>query len=160
MNIVNTKKAGVTVKDRFVAGGLAGAFAGLIQYAYGIVSKASGLTDRQFGQFSESVLNLHVYTGVLGLIIGVLSHMAVSIIFGVLFAYIIQITSSRYYMLKGAMYGLVLWFLLSGFGSVLRLPNFTKIPPLAELDILGGAILYGLVLAYSLKLLERNTKVL
>jgi uncharacterized membrane protein YagU involved in acid resistance len=148
------------VKDRFIAGGLAGIIAGLIQYMYGLVSKALGFSDREFGQFSESVLNLHVYTGVLGQIIGVLSHMAVSIIFGVLFAYIIQKASSRYYLLKGAMYGLVLWFLLSGFGSVLRLPNFTKIPPLTELDILGGAILYGLVLAYSLKLLERKTGLL
>lgn len=148
------------MKDRLVAGSMAGIIAGLIQYAYGLATQALGFTDRSFGQFTEAVLDLHVYTGILGFIIGVLSHMAISIVFGVLFAYTIAKTSSRYHLLKGAMYGLVLWFLLSGFGSVLRLPNFTKVPPIAELDILVGAILYGLVLAYTLKLLDKKTSLL
>jgi uncharacterized membrane protein YagU involved in acid resistance len=148
------------MKDRLIAGGLAGIIAGLIQYVYGLATQALGFTDRSFGQFSEVVLNLHVYEGILGFIIGVLSHMAVALIFGVLFAYIIAKTSSRYYIIKGAMYGLVLWFLLSGFGSVLRLPNFTKVPPTSELDILVGAVLYGLVLAYTLKLLDKKTRIL
>ncbi len=148
------------MKDRLVAGGLAGIIAGLIQYVYGLLTEAIGFTDRSFGQFSEIVLSSRVYTGVLGFIIGLVSHIAVAIMFGVIFAYIIAKTSSRYYLLKGAGYGLVLWFLLSGFGTVARLPLFEDIPPLDASDILIGSILYGLVLAYTLKLLEKKTKLL
>jgi uncharacterized membrane protein YagU involved in acid resistance len=148
------------VKDRLVAGGLAGMIAGFIQYAYGLITEAIGITDRAFGQFSEIVLSSRIYTGVLGFVIGLLAHLAVTIMFGVLFAYLIEKSSSRYYLLKGAGYGLVLWFLLSGFGTVARLPLFEDIPPLAALDILIGSLLYGVTLGYVLKIIDKKSNLL
>lgn len=150
----------VFLKDRLVAGGLAGIIAGLIQYAYGLITEAIGFSDRSFGQFSEIVLSSRVYTGVLGFVMGLLSHIAVAIMFGVLFAYLIEKSSSRYYLIKGAGYGLVLWFLLSGFGTVAKLPLFEDIPPLPALDILIGSILYGVILGYSLKIIDRKSNLL
>ena len=148
------------MKDRLVAGGLAGMIAGFIQYAYGLITEAIGITDRAFGQFSEIVLSSRIYTGVLGFVIGLLAHLAVTIMFGVLFAYLIEKSSSRYYLLKGAGYGLVLWFLLSGFGTVARLPLFEDIPPLAALDILIGSLLYGVTLGYVLKIIDKKSNLL
>lgn len=147
-------------KDRFIAGGFSGAVAGIVQDIYGSVTKAIGLTDRTFDEFSETMLNSRVYTGTLGLIVGVLAHLAVSILLGIIFAYIIQQTSSRYHLLKGVGYGFIMWFLLSSLGTIFRLPLFEDIPPGPALTILVGAILYGLVLSYMLKVLESKTSLL
>ncbi len=158
-NISIWKEVGF-LKDRLVAGGLAGIIAGLIQYAYGLTVKGLGLTDRIFGQFSDVIYTARIYTGVLGFILSVLTHSAVSLVAGVVFAYIIEKTSSRYYMLKGAGYGFILWFFLSGFGTIFRLPLFIDIPQISALTILVGAVIYGLVLAYTLKLIDKKSRLL
>ncbi len=148
------------MKDRLVAGGLAGIIAGLIQFGYGMIVKSLGLTDRIFGQFSDIVFGGRVYTGPLGFILGILTHLAVTITFGVLFAYIIEKTSSRYYIIKSVGYGFLLWFFLSGFGTVLRLPLFEYIPAQPALVILVGAIIYGLALGYTLKIIDKKSNLL
>lgn len=149
-----------THKDRFVAGGTAGAIAGLIQDVYGSSMKALGFTDRSFADFSEIILSSRVYTGLLGTIVGIVAHLAVGILLGIIFAYIIQLTSSRYIILKGFGYGLITWFLLSGFGTIYKLPLFSDIPPGPALTTLVGALLYGLTLAFTLKLLDKRTNLL
>lgn len=147
-------------KDRLTAGGMAGGLAGLVHDAYGSVMKALGLTDRTFDELSEIVLSSRIYTGALGIIVGILAHLTVSILLGIFFAYIIQISSSRYLILKALAYGLITWFLLSGFGTVFRLPLFKDIPPGPALISLLGALLYGLVLAYTLKFIDKKTGLL
>ncbi len=148
------------MKDRLVAGGLAGIIAGLIQYAYGLIVLILGLTDRIFGQFSDIVFGGRVYSGILGIILSILTHLAVTISMGVLFAYIIEKTSSRYYILKSVGYGFVLWFFLSGFGTIFRLPLFVNIPAQPALVILVGAIIYGLALGYTLKMIDKKSNLL
>jgi hypothetical protein len=149
-----------SVKDRLVAGGLAGIIAGLIQYVYGLIVLKLGLTDRIFGQYSDVLFSNRVYTGFLGAIMSILTHLAVTLITGVLFAYIIEKTSSRYYLLKGAGYGFVLWFLLSSFGTIYKMPLFTDIPAQSALVVLVGAIIYGIALAYILKIMDRKSSLL
>ncbi|MCW3489896.1 hypothetical protein [Dethiobacter alkaliphilus] len=148
------------MKDRLVAGGVGGAIAGIIQYGYGLLAKSLGLTDRIFGQFSEVVLSSRVYTGTLGIIVGILSHLAVTVMFGVAFAYIIEKTSSRYLLIKATGYALVLWFLLSGFGTIFSLPLFEDIPPQPALVTLIGSFVYSIILAVTLKLFDNKTSLL
>jgi len=80
--------------------------------------------------------------------------------FGVLFAYIILLTSHRYYVLKGLGYGAILWFLLMGFGTIFNLAQFQDIPPTPALTTFIGALIYGIVLAYNLKIIDKNTHLL
>ncbi len=148
------------MKDRLVAGGLAGMIAGIIQFGYGMAALQLGITDRIFGQLSDIIFGGQVYSGPLGLLLSILTHLAVTMALGVLYAYIIAKTSSRYYVLKSIGYGFLLWFFLSGFGSILRLPLFWGIPLQPAFVILGGAILYGLVLGYTLKIIDRKGKLL
>ena len=147
-------------KDRLVAGGLAGLIGALVQNAYGQTTKALGITDRTFIDFAETMLVREVYGGLSGFIIGTLAHAAVGIMMGVIFAYLIKFTSSRYHLLKGAGFGFILWFLLSSFGTIYNLKNFAHIPPNTALSTLGGALIYGLVTAYTLGFLERRTGLL
>lgn len=148
------------MKDRLVAGALAGAVAALVQDAYGLTVKALGITDRIFTDFAAVMIMFKPEKGALGFLVGLIAHVIVGIIFGIVFAYIILKTSSNYFLLKGLCYGLILWFLLLGLGTMWRLPLFTVVPPKPALVIFVGALLYGLVTAYILKLLDQRTNLI
>ncbi len=147
-------------KDRLVAGGLAGLIGSLVQNGYGQLTKVLGITDIAFIDFAEVFLAREVYGGVIGFIVGSLAHAAVGVLMGVIFAYIIRFTSSRYYLLKGLGFGFILWFILSGIGTIFNLKDFAHIPPNTALSTLGGALIFGLVTAYALSFLERRTGLL
>lgn len=100
------------------------------------------------------------YSGFTAFLVGIISHTIVGTIFGVIFAYIILITSSRYNLIKGLGFGAVLWFLLSGFGTIFRLPLFKNIPPGDAISTFVGALIYGILTAYGLMLLDKRTKLL
>ncbi|WP_066633538.1 DUF6789 family protein [Desulfolucanica intricata] len=148
------------MKDRFTAGALAGIAGAVIQDLYSFIIESQGIANRSFSDFGRIMVMLKPYGGTLASIVGFISHITVGILFGILFAYIILKTSDKYYLTKGFIYGLALWFLLLGFGTMWRLPMWTNVPPPTSLAILIGSIIYGLVTAYTLKLLERRTKLL
>jgi len=148
------------VKDRLIAGGLAGATGAIIQNIYGHTAKAIGITDRAFMDFAKVLLTFKPYQGVLAFIVGQISHYLVGVLLGIIFVYIIMLTSSRYLVWKGLGYGAILWVLLLGFGTIFRLPLFMNIPPGPALSVFVGALIYGLVTAYTLSLLEKRTRLL
>ncbi len=148
------------MKDRLIAGGFAGAVAGLIQNLYGNLVKFLGVSDRAFADFALVMITFKPYSGFAAFLVGIISHTIVGTIFGVIFAYIILITSSRYNLIKGLGFGAVLWFLLSGFGTIFRLPLFKNIPPGDAISTFVGALIYGILTAYGLMLLDKRTKLL
>ncbi len=148
------------VKDRLVAGGLAGIIGAALQQAYGLTAKAIGITDRAFIDFAEILVLSRIFTGPLAFIVSSIAHLIVGLFLGAIFVYVIKLTSSNYYLLKGLGYGVVWWMLLMGFGTIFRLPVFSPIPPYAALSTLVGAAIYGLVTAYTLGILDKKTKLL
>ncbi len=147
-------------KDRLVAGGLAGAIGAFVQSVYGTITKAIGITDRTFYDFAAIIVAFKEYPGVLGFIVGIIAHLIVGVMLGIIFAYIIMLTSNRYLYIKGLVYGAVTWFLLLGFGTIYKMPMFKDIPPTAALSTFVGSLIYGTVTAYTLKLLEKRTNLL
>ena len=149
-------------KDRSVAGGIAGFIASVICDIVGIMYKSLGWTDRTFNDYATIILTYQVYSkeGVFGLIISIISHSAVCIIFGVIFAYIIMFTSSNYLYVKGLGYSLVIWLLLNSFGTILNLPLFRNMPLNAAYATLSTALIYGLVISLTLKIIERKMHLL
>lgn len=148
------------VKDRLIAGGLAGIIGAAVQQAYGLTVKAIGITDRAFIDFAEVLVLSKKFVGPLAFFVGSISHLIVGLFLGVIFAYIIRLTSSNYLLFKGFGYGVVWWMLLMGFGTIFRLPVFSPIPPYAAVSTLVGAAVFGLATAFSLGILEKRTKIL
>jgi len=148
------------MKDRLVAGGVAGLIAIIISNIYGLTSKALGFTDRIFIDFAKVLIMFKPYKGSLGFIVGEIAILTIGVLWGVVYAYIIKITSSRYNILKGWGYGLLLWMLLSGFGTIFDLPLFKDIPPHAAINNIIESSIYGLVTAYALSVLDQETKLL
>ena len=149
-------------KDRFVAGGIAGFVASVTCDLVGILYKSLGWTDRTFNDYATIILTNQVYSkeGVLGLIISIISHAAVCMVLGVIFAYLIKFTSSNYLYLKGLGYSLVIWLVLNTFGTLLNLPLFRKMPLTVAYATLSTAIIYGLMAASTLKIIDKKMNLL
>ena len=77
---------------------------------------------------------------------------------GVVFVYLIKKTSSTYLYLKGIGLGITIWFFSLGIGTLYRIPLFTDIPPIPALTTFVGALIWGLVTAFSLIMIEKKTE--
>ncbi|KLU63749.1 hypothetical protein DEAC_c43170 [Desulfosporosinus acididurans] len=150
------------LKDRFIAGGIAGLVASVTCDIVGIIYKSLGWTDRTFNDYATIILTYQVYSneGFFGLILSIISHVAVCIILGVIFAYLIKFTSSNYLYIKGLGYSLVIWLLLNTFGTILNLPLFRKMPLNVAYATLSTALIYGLMVALTLRLIDKKMHIL
>lgn len=149
-------------KDRLIAGGIAGFIASITCDIVGVIYKSLGWTDRAFNDYATIVLTYQVYSkeGILGLILSIITHSAVCIIFGVIFVYIIMLTSSNYLFIKGLGYSLVIWLLLNAFGTILNLPLFRNMPLNAAYLTLSTALIYGFMISLVLKIIDKKMNLL
>ena len=149
-------------KDRLVAGGIAGVAGSVVNIITGVIFKSLGWSDRAFYDYSTTLFGKTTYAdkGVLGFLMGVITEVAVCIIFGVIFVYIIKFTSSRYLYIKGLGFGFVLWMLLTSLGTMYNIPLFEDTPLDAAYTTLFTALTYGFVVAWVLKIIESKTKLL
>jgi len=145
------------MSDRFIVGVIAGAVGSILQAVYGYTGKSLGYTDRTFCDFGKAFIMFLPYKGLFADFVGLLSHVGNGIFFGIVFAYLILWTSSKYCLLKGAIYGMTLWHLFFGIGTAFKMPMFHQIPPQSAFFTLIGSLIYGLVTAYTLSLLEKKT---
>lgn len=97
-------------EDRLIGGMIAGSIGGIIQNIYGTVVKALGLTDRAFVDFAAVLATFKVHRGLSGYLVVSLFHLVFCALLGVIFAYLIKTTTSKYYWIKTVGYGLSLWF--------------------------------------------------
>lgn len=149
-------------KDRLVAGGIAGLVASITCDILGIIYKSLGWSDRTFNDYATIILTYQVYSHneIFGLIISMIGHAAVCIIFGVIFAYLIMFTSSNYLYIKGLGYSLIIWLLLNTFGTLLDLPLFRGMPINVAYSTLSTALLYGLITAFTLRIIDNKSHLL
>ena len=144
------------MKDKMMAGALAGTIGAILQDIYGYLAKVIGLTDRGFIDFARAVILYNVNGGILETILALIAHIIWDLLLGILFVYIIQGMSGSYYYLKALIYGIALWFIIQVLGTLFRLPMFFHIPAWAALLTLIGAIIYSFGIALTLRLLEKN----
>lgn len=149
-------------KDPLVAGGIAGAAASITCDLVGVVYKSLGWTDRAFVDYATIVLTYQTYAdeGFLGLVLSMITHAAVCIIFGVIFAYMLLLTSSNYLYLKGLGYSLVIWLSLNSFGTLLDLPLFRNMPLHVAYSTLSTALIYGIMVSFTLRVIDKKMHLL
>ncbi|MDT3700099.1 MAG: hypothetical protein RO469_11805 [Thermincola sp.] len=146
--------------DRIMAGAIAGCIGTAAQNIYGQTAKALGITDRAFLDFARIILFHKSYGGVFGFIAGFIAHLTFGMLSGALFAYVIRKSSSTHLYFKGSVMGAAIWFFSLGIGTLYNLPMFVDIPPIPALSIFVGALIWGLVTAFSLKILEKKTNLI
>lgn len=144
------------IKEKLMAGGLAGIISSLIVAAYGVLVKTLGLTDRALFDYAMILVTFRTPTDYLSFIIAILAFAAFCMNLGIIFILIIDKTSSNYLILKGIAYGFGLWFIINGSGTIFRIPMFMEIPNNSAISTLIGGILFGLVLSISLRIFDKK----
>lgn len=147
------------MQDRLIAGAIAGSIGSFLQILYGLATKTIGLTDRTFTDFAKIFMMFKNYSGALAFITGFIVQILIGAILGIVFGYLIKITSNRYFFVKGLGLGAVFWLTFGVAGTVFELPLFKNIPPNAALVTLVGSLIYGWTTAYVLKYLETHTQI-
>lgn len=78
---------------------------------------------------------------------------------GSVFAYWYYGVSSRYYLTKGLIFGVISWFFMYAAAIIARLPYLTVISFETSLTNFAGSVVYGLVIAETLRHLDHRARV-
>lgn len=148
------------MSDRFVAGAIAGSIGASIQVVYGYLVEALGIADRSFEDFGEVFIMSANMTGTMADFVGIISQLSNGAIFGIIMAYIISLTSIKFYIVKGLIYGTILWHLFLGLGTMYKMPGFINIPPSSSLAILVGSLIYGVTVCYVLRIIDAKSNLI
>jgi len=146
--------------DRMIAGAISGMLASVIQEIYANTTTVLGFSNRDFGDYAGVLVMSQNYQGLLAHVIQLLAHISVGALFGIIFAALFRYATSNYWWLKGIIYGSVLWVLLTGIGTLFKMPMWINIPPRAALDLYLGSVVFGFSTAYILKYLDEKTELI
>ncbi len=146
------------MKDKYIAGAIAGIIGALIQDVYAYLVKLLGFSDRGFIDFARAVIFSTVNDGTMEMIVASIAHIIWDLLLGILFVYIIERMSKSFYYCKALIYGSFLWFMIQVLGTLFRLPMFFHIPARAALLTLTGAICYSLGIALFVRVLGKRNQ--
>lgn len=146
------------LNDRMTGGILAGMAGALVQNIYMYLAKSLGLTDIMYVDVARHFIFSQDYNGFLAVIVALLAHFTIDSLWGVLFAFLIKYTSSSFYLLKGVFFSTAIWFFIRVFGTKIFgvVPGS---PPLTALVFFIGASLFGLTIAFVLRVLDVQDKI-
>lgn len=140
--------------DRMTKGILAGMAGAVVQNIYALIGQSLGLTNVNYLDVAKAVIFNQNFQGILALFVGFLAQLVMDGFWGMVFAFLIQYTSSKNYLAKGTFWGCGIWLLVSVIiNKAFDLPVGENTPPVA-LFFFTGAVLFGLTIAIVLKRLD------
>lgn len=142
------------VNDRMTRGIIAGAVGAVVQNVYIFAAQMTGFTQTNYEDYSEMLFFSKLLPGFFPTFFGLIGHFIWDIFLGVVFAYGIKYTSSRFYLLKGIVYGAFIWWVVNVICILFRIPVFSSLSYRELGAYLIGALLFGFVLAVTLKMLD------
>ena len=144
--------------DITISGMIAGLTGGIGIMPFGIAEKYIHLADRTFHDFSQALIMSKLHPGILGIMVGVLAHLGISMLGTIAFAHYIIATSKKNILIKGMFFGTSMWIILLGAGTFYKMPEFAVIPPRSALCMYFNSAVWGLFMSFILnKLLKENT---
>jgi len=142
------------INDRLTRGIIAGAVGAVVQNIYIYAAQMMGFTTTNYGDYSEILFFSKLLPGFFPNFFGIIGHFVWDTFLGVVFAYGIKYTSSRFYVLKGLVYGAFIWWIVNVICKLFRIPVFSTLP-YQELGVfLVGALLFGFIAAFTLRMLD------
>lgn len=147
------------LKDRLVAGFLAGVAGGIVMNIYVQIAWLLNATQVRYLDWAAFLLYGHQPLGIGDAFFAQLVQIVFTGILGILFAYLIPVITSRYYLFRGFIFGLSVWFLIYSFTLLYGLHGIVPLEALTVAIDFVGAGIYGSVLAYILHLLDKTVDV-
>ena len=143
------------INDTFTRGVICGISGALVQNILAFAAKLLGLTDILYIDVAYAVLFNITSKGILSVIASLLGHLIMDSFWGVIFAFLIKYTSSKFYIFKGIIFGCSIWFLIRVIiTKIFQLPVLSQNTPKTALVFLFGAAMFGLTIALVLKFLD------
>ena len=143
------------INDTFTKGVICGISGALVQNILAFVAKLLGLTDTLYIDVAYAVLFNLTFKGILPVIVSLIGHLVIDSFWGIIFAFLIEYTSSKFYIFKGIVFGCSIWFLVRVIiTKIFQLPVLAKNCPKTALFFLFGAAMFGLTIALVLKFLD------
>jgi uncharacterized membrane protein YagU involved in acid resistance len=141
--------------DRFFRGFIAGISGGLAMNVWSFFSYyVLNFTDKRFLDWTSVILYGHLPNSVLEAVYALLIQILWVGLLGILFAYLVPVITSRGYLLKGAIYGLLMGFIIYAVTTVYKVPNLTTFNLATVFSNHIGGLIWGLTMAYVLYRLD------
>lgn len=147
------------MRDRFTRGFIAGLAAGIVMNIFSFLSFALNWVEVRFLDWAGMFIFGRQPEGVVEVTLSLTGQLFFTALLGVIFAYLVSITSSKNYIFKGLTFGLAVWFSTYAIAILFRVPTLTRFGVDTVTSNIVGALLYGLVLALMQKWLEERIKV-
>lgn len=144
------------VKDRFSLGFVSGLIAGTAMTLLNYIFIYTTPAHTRYADF-VGIMLLGTKPNSLGeRIIATIAHLFLGGILGSIFSYLILLISSRNLLIKGTVYGTLVFFILFSLGVIFKIPSLEKTPLVTVITKGIGSAFYGFVLAYTLLLLNKE----
>jgi hypothetical protein len=144
------------MEDRFTRGFTAGAFAGLIINIFDYVASILQITDTRYVDVAAHLIYGRKSDSLIELLIAYFGQLIFSAFLGAVYAYIIIGITSRNHVLKGWLYGIVIWFLVYAIIVLFNVPDISEnhFPTTAVNGLLAS--IYGILLTKTLIFIEKR----
>jgi len=146
------------IKDRLTRGFVAGLVGGVAMNVVSLASYYLNLGELRYLDWAGIMMyGFRPHNFLSAAFAQVIQILQVGIL-GAVFAYLLPLTTSRNYLLKGWLYGTALWFGFNGLTLLFKLgPKIPVHLATAAVDFVGASV-YGLVLAHTLHWLDEKVK--
>jgi hypothetical protein len=140
----------LVIQDRLTRGFFAGLAGGIAMNVINLTSFYAGIAELRFldwaaytiyGTKPQNFAETVFAQGAQLIFVGIL---------GIIFAYLIPVLTSRNYLLRGWLYGAIIWFSLYGISMLFKIEATTPLRLGTVATDLVGASVFGLVLAVAL----------
>ncbi len=147
------------MNDRFLNGFIAGFLGGIAMSILNLISfYALNITEMLYLDWASVMIFGYRFATPLEAVIGQAGQLIFSGLTGILFAFLLSLVSSRYYLFKGWLYGLTVWFGSYALTTIFKVTPLIPVKPDTVMSNMVTASVYGLVLAESLRRLSARQK--
>jgi len=138
------------LRDRLTRGLIGGIIGGIAMNIVSLVSYYLGIAELRFIDWAAVVIYGTKPQNIIEAIFAMIAQIIHAGVLGIIFAYLITLVSSTNNLLKGALFGSVMWFLLYGISLLYKIEATIPLHFDTAASDLVGSIIYGLVLAKTL----------
>ncbi|KJS76102.1 MAG: hypothetical protein JL56_06045 [Desulfotomaculum sp. BICA1-6] len=146
------------MKDRLLRGFMAGVAGGVVMDVFNLASYYLGIAELRFLDWSALVIYGAKPISIAETVFALIAHLIFTGILGIIFAYLLTLITSTNYLLRGALFGSTMWFLLYGISLMYKIEGTVPLHVDTAASDLISAVIFGLVLAETLHRLDNNLK--
>ena len=147
--------------DRFFRGFTAGIVGGVLMQIWSFFSfHVLGLTKLRFMDWAAIIVFGEQAETILEAIFALFAHLLFAGFLGMVFAFLLPQVTSRLYLLKGVLFGIIVGFFIYAIPMLLQTPRLTQATLGTALTDHIGGVIWGLATAYTLARLSRREELL